>query len=145
MASSIASFIAWSCGPRWRASSIIASIEREAPVGFGQWLKSLFGGGKKKGKSAGPRIDIGKRFELMNRTGQGSMSKVWRARDKQLGRMVCLKLLDKAKTAHFEARFKGLQRPSEGVICAGLRHKNIVQTFEHGTTTEGEPFLVMEP
>jgi len=25
-----------------------------------------------------------------------------------------------------------------------LRHKNIVQTFEHGLTTEGEPYLVME-
>lgn len=112
-------------------------------MGFGQWLKSLFGG-KKKGKSAGPRIDVGKRFELLNRTGQGSMSKVWRARDKQLGRMVCLKLLDKTKTAHFEARFKGLERPTEGVICLGLRHKNIVQTYEFGTSTEGEPFLVME-
>ena len=25
-----------------------------------------------------------------------------------------------------------------------LRHKNIVQTFEHGITTDGEPYLVME-
>jgi len=72
------------------------------------------------------------------------MSKVWRARDKHLGRLVCLKLLDKTKTAQFEARFKGLNRPSEGTICIGLRHKNIVQTLEHGVTTTGEPFLVME-
>ena len=112
-------------------------------MSIGQWLKGLFGG-KKNGRGSGPRIDIGKRFDLLNRTGQGSMSKVWRARDRQLGRIICLKLLDKTKTAQFEARFKGLQRPNEGVICAGLRHKNIVQTFEHGTTTEGEPFLVME-
>ena len=26
----------------------------------------------------------------------------------------------------------------------GLRHPNIVQTFEHGITTDGEPYLVME-
>lgn len=114
-------------------------------MGFGQWLKGLFSGGGKTGKKGqGPRIDVNKRFDLLNRTGQGSMSKVWRARDKQLGRMVCVKLLDKTKTAMFEARFKGLNRPNEGVICSGLKHKNIVQTYEHGTTTEGEPFLVME-
>src|SRR5690348_11362944 len=72
------------------------------------------------------------------------MSKVWRARDRTLGRMVCLKMLDKEKTRKFEERFKGLQRPSEGEICVALRHKNIVQTFEYGWATTGEPFLVME-
>jgi serine/threonine protein kinase len=72
------------------------------------------------------------------------MSKVWRARDKSLGRIVCLKLLDKEKTAKFEARFVGLNKPREGAICAVLRHKNIVQTLEFGITTEREPYLVME-
>lgn len=100
---------------------------------------NLFGGGGKQ-----PRVDIGKRFDLLGRTGQGSMSKVWRARDRNLGRVVCLKILDKTKTAAFEARFTGLQRPTEGAICVPLRHKNIVQTFEYGLTKTGDPFLVME-
>jgi eukaryotic-like serine/threonine-protein kinase len=119
-------------------------------VGFGDWLKNLFAGKKKGGGGTAkktaktPRVDVKKRFDLLNRTGQGSMSKVWRARDNKLGRMICLKLLDKAKTAHFEARFKGLQRPGEGAICVTLHHKNIVQTFEHGVTTDGEQYLVME-
>ena len=65
------------------------------------------------------------------------MSKVWQARDKKLGRTVCLKILDKEKTAKFEARFPGLKKPPEGEICMGLRHKNIVQTFEYGMTTAG--------
>src|SRR5436309_11220670 len=89
-----------------------------------------------------PRINVQKRFELLGRTGQGSMSKVWRARDRQLGRTVCLKILDKAKTAKFEARFPGLKRPTEGAVCMTLRHKNVVQTFEHGMTTDNEPYLV---
>ncbi len=105
-----------------------------------KWLKNLF---KPKPKKV-PRVDMGKRFDLLGRTGQGSMSKVWRARDKDLGRIVCVKILDKEKTAKFEARFPGLHRPSEGAICVGLRHKNIVQTYEHGLSREGEPFLVME-
>jgi serine/threonine protein kinase len=106
------------------------------------FFSSLFG--SKKGAKKLPRIDVAKRFELLNRTGQGSMSKVWRARDKSLGRIVCLKLLDKDKTAKFEARFPGLNRPSEGTVCSVLRHKNVVTTFEHGLTTAGEPYLVME-
>jgi serine/threonine protein kinase len=111
-------------------------------VSFLGMLKSLFS--SKPRKKAEPRVDLKKRFELMGRTGQGSMSKVWRARDKSLGRIVCLKILDKEKTAKFEARFVGLNKPREGIICQALRHKNIVQTYEAGLSTEGEPFLVME-
>ncbi|MFL5242862.1 MAG: serine/threonine protein kinase [Gemmataceae bacterium] len=97
-----------------------------------------------KAKSKLPIIDVKKRFELIARTGQGSMSKVWRARDKSLGRMVCVKLLDREKTAKFEARFIGMMRPMEGAVCYSLRHKNIVQTFEYGITTDKEQFIVME-
>lgn len=91
-----------------------------------------------------PIIDVSKRFELIGRTGQGSMSKVWRARDRQTGKTVCLKILDKAKTAAFEKRFTGMKKPTEGEICMLLRHENIVRAFEHGLTTDKEPYIVME-
>jgi serine/threonine protein kinase len=103
-----------------------------------QWFKS------KKGRKALPRIDLKKRFDILGRTGQGSMSKVFRARDKKIGRTVCLKILDKQKTATFEGRFVGLNRPTEGEICLSLRHKNVVQTFDYGASREGNPCLVME-
>jgi serine/threonine protein kinase len=122
----------------------------------------MFGGGnnKKPGKKPAPaanakpakppkpaklqKIDVKKRFDLVNRLGQGSMSKVWRARDKGLGRIVCVKLLDKEKTAKFENRFTGLNKPGEGAISFEMRHANIVQTFEQGITTAGEHYLIME-
>ncbi len=111
-------------------------------------LSRLFGkkdsaGGGKKGLK---RANIAKRFELSGRTGQGSMSKVFRAYDREIGRHVCLKLLDKFKTQRFEERFKamGLKKPSEGDVCMALRHENIVRTYEHGLTTDGAPYLVME-
>ena len=104
-------------------------------------LKKMFSGKQKSGLT---RITVSKRFELIGRTGQGSMSKVWRAKDRELGRIVCLKLLDKEKTAKFEARFPGLKRPYEGAICSQLRHKNIVTTYEYGITEIGEQYLVME-
>lgn len=72
------------------------------------------------------------------------MSRVWRAMDKSIGKVVCLKILDKEKTAKFEARFQGIKKPKEGEICMVLQHPNIVRTYEAGTSTKGEPFLVME-
>jgi serine/threonine protein kinase len=113
-------------------------------VGLLDSLKKLFGG---KGGGDGRKvIDVGRRFDLRGRTGQGSMSKVWQAYDRDLGRIIALKLLDKEKTIKFEERFKmmGLKKPPEGEICMALKHKNLVQTYEHGITTEGEPYMVME-
>src|SRR5215210_3355894 len=104
-------------------------------------LKQFF---TKKPKGSLPRINVTKRFELLGRTGQGSMSKVWRARDRDSGRTVCLKILDKVKTEKFEARFQGLKKPSEGEICMLLKHVNLVQSFEHGLTTDKEPYIIME-
>ena len=104
----------------------------------------LFGG---KGGAKGVKSADMKRWDLRGRTGQGSMSKVFQAYDKELGRTVCLKLLDAAKTKLFEARFskQGLVKPSEGEVCADLSHRNCVKTFDHGVVSKtGEPFLVME-
>lgn len=115
------------------------------------WLDFLFGGKKNPTAASGGAakkklkpVNLEKRFDLSGRTGQGSMSKVFRAYDRELGRIVCLKVLDKVKTANFEARFKGLNKPSEGEICLSLRHDNIVRTYEYGISTQGDPFLVME-
>src|ERR1700677_4162974 len=104
-------------------------------------LKSFFGGGE---RTTLPIVNVEKRFELIGRVGQGSMSKVWRARDRESARTVCLKVLDKDKTAKFEARFVGLKRPSEGTILSKLRHPNIVLTTEHGLTTKKEQYIIME-
>jgi eukaryotic-like serine/threonine-protein kinase len=102
-------------------------------------LKKFFAG---KPKSKLPRIDVKKRFGELTPTGQGSMSKVYKTRE--MARMICLKVLDKAKTAKFEARFLGLERPIEGAICAAMKHKNIVQTYEYGLTMQGEEYIIFE-
>ena len=103
------------------------------------FLKKLF---DKKPKVE--KVDIARRFELLTRVGQGSMSKVWRARDNMTGRMLAVKVLDKMKTERFEARFVGLKKPSEGEVASGLQHPKIVHTIEHGITTDGEQYLVMD-
>jgi len=90
------------------------------------------------------KTDITKRFNLIGRVGQGSMSKVWRATDLQSGRSVALKILEKEKTAKYESRFQSLNKPSEGEVAVSLQHPNIVKTYEFGWTLEDEMFLVME-
>ncbi|MFN0054971.1 MAG: serine/threonine protein kinase [Planctomycetales bacterium] len=92
-----------------------------------------------------PRTDVTRRFELIGRVGQGSMSRVFRARDTLSGKIVALKILDKEKTKKFEARFAPeLKKPSEGEVAVTLKHPHIVETSEWGMTLEGEQFLVME-
>ncbi|MHC4876670.1 MAG: serine/threonine protein kinase [Planctomycetota bacterium] len=101
------------------------------------FLKKLF---QKQSK-----VDIEKRFELLGQAGQGSMSKTWRARDSATGREVVLKVLDRGKTRKLESRFPPqLKKPTEGEIAVGLKHSNIVESFEYGTTKNDEQFIVME-
>lgn len=97
-----------------------------------------------KSMLAGNRTDVRARFELLRQAVSGTMSKFYKARDRQSGAIVGLKILDPQKTAFFESRFKGLHKPSEGEIAQALSHPYIVRTLEHGTTTENEPYLVME-
>jgi len=115
--------------------------DEEQFMGF---FGKLFGG--VKGAKGRKVSNVAKRWDLQGRTGQGSMSKVFKAYDKELGRTICLKLMDKAKTKRFEERFvaMGLKKPSEGEVCTTLNHANCMRTYEHGITTEGEPYLVME-
>src|SRR5262245_59620516 len=88
------------------------------------------------------RVNIKERFDIKGKSGMGSMSQVYRAFDRKLGKKVCLKLLDKDKTAKFEARFVGLKKPSEGEISLELHHPHIVETFEYGLTTTDDPYLI---
>ncbi|MEO1997374.1 MAG: serine/threonine-protein kinase [Planctomycetaceae bacterium] len=89
-------------------------------------------------------IDLTRRFDLIARIGQGSMSKVWRSTDTFTGQTVAVKVLDLEKTERFESRFTGLDKPSEGEIAVQLEHPNIVETMEFGWTRDHEQFLVME-
>jgi len=90
------------------------------------------------------RLDVHSRFDLERKAISGTMSKFYMARDRRSGKIVGLKILDPDKTHAFESRFQGLRKPSEGQIAVRFDHPYIVRTFEHGRTTDGAPYLVME-
>ncbi len=72
------------------------------------------------------------------------MSDFHQARDRNTGKVIGLKILDKKKTAQLEMRFRGLNRPCEGEIAVSFDHPRIVTTYSYGMTTFGEQFIVME-
>jgi eukaryotic-like serine/threonine-protein kinase len=104
-------------------------------MGIGQFFKSILEGGK---------VDVLARYEILREAVSGTMSNFHMARDRETGKIVGLKILDKAKTDALEARFKGLTKPTEGEIATSFKHPRIVETFSHGITTNDEQFLVME-
>ncbi len=99
-------------------------------------LKGLFG-------PAG-RVNLEQRFSIAHETPQGSMSRVYRAVDNQSGQTICLKVQLPEKQAAAESRASKVARPPEGEIAVKVVHPNVVRTFEHGISTHGERFLVME-
>lgn len=90
------------------------------------------------------KVDIAKRYEILRDAVSGTMSDFHMARDRQTEQIVGLKVLDKKKTELFEARFKGLKKPTEGEIALSIVHPKIISTRSHGMTTNGEQFIVME-
>ncbi|MDR3232121.1 MAG: serine/threonine protein kinase [Planctomycetaceae bacterium] len=99
------------------------------------FLQSLFGK---------PRLNYRQRFELLQESRTGTMSQVYKARDKETGQLVALKILDMKKIKAVEARWKGAGKPSEGAIAVQFEHPYIVKTMEHGITTEGSEYILME-
>jgi serine/threonine protein kinase len=104
-------------------------------------------GSTSSGSPSGPRrrVNLERRFSIVSETARGSMSKVYRAIDKESGRTVCLKVQAREKNAMATARASGAEaRPSEGEMAIHLVHPHIVRTLDYGTSNRGEHFLVME-
>ncbi len=97
----------------------------------------------KRGPKSKP-VDIEDRFEVMRSAISGTMSNFFMALDRTRDEIVGLKIADSKKTEAFEMRFRGLEKPSEGEIALIFDHPNVVKTFEHGFTTAGDRFIVME-
>ena len=82
------------------------------------------------------------RFEILERVAQGSVGCIYRARQKPLGRIVALKILDPRHTVHdavFEERFV-----LEASTASRLTHPNTVTVFDYGCTDEDVCFIAME-
>jgi serine/threonine-protein kinase len=101
------------------------------------FFSGLFGGGTK-------RVDLWKRFERLRESTSGTMSAFYKVRDRQDGEIRGLKVIDRAKSAPIEGRYKGLGKPGEGEIGQQITGPNIARTLEWGEATTGDPFVLQE-
>src|SRR5260221_2777863 len=83
---------------------------------------------------------IADRYELEEMVGAGGMSRVYRARDRTLERVVALKLLHE-HYARDEAYVERFRREARAV--AQLAHPGIVTVIDRGDD-DGKPFIVFE-
>ena len=96
------------------------------------------------GKRRNVVLDVSARFQLDRHAFTGTMSKFHVAKEIATGSLFGIKFLDQEKTAYFNARFKGLNKPVEAEIAMQISHPKIVETYEHGTTTAGVEYILME-
>jgi hypothetical protein len=81
---------------------------------------------------------VADRFELLSQAGKGGMGSVHRARDRQTGNEVAVKILNLDRPMDV-ARFG-----REASLLAQVQHPNIVGYVDHGMTTDGIYYLAQE-
>jgi tetratricopeptide (TPR) repeat protein/tRNA A-37 threonylcarbamoyl transferase component Bud32 len=85
------------------------------------------------------RMTLG-RYEIQEKLGEGATAVVYRARDRELGRPVAIKVLKETFLTHEIARARYLR---EAQALARMDHPHVVRVFDSGEH-EGHSFLVME-
>jgi len=80
---------------------------------------------------------VGGKYRLTRQIGEGAMGTVWAAVHEAISRDVALKLIVRSDE---ELRRRLLR---EARACGQLRHRNIIEVHDLGTTDKGDPFLVM--
>ena len=95
----------------------------------------LFPGGK-----IPPGTLLGTRYEIVQMLGEGGMGAVYKAMDRELERMVALKIIKPELALHEEilARFK-----QELILARRITHKNVIRIFDLGDA-DGVKFITME-
>lgn len=78
------------------------------------------------------------KYRLTRIIGEGAMGVVWEATNEGTSRQVAVKLIVRPTE---ELRHRLLR---EAKACGALRHRNIVDIYDVGTTADGDPFLVMQ-
>jgi serine/threonine protein kinase/tetratricopeptide (TPR) repeat protein len=87
-----------------------------------------------------PRSFLGKRYEILAMLGEGGMGAVYKATDRELDRVVALKVIRPELAVHPEvlARFK-----QELILARKVTHRNVIRIFDLGEV-DGVKFITMD-
>jgi len=85
--------------------------------------------------------DLGDRYEVLNKVGQGGMGAVYKVKDKALDKEFAVKVMnsnlvqDKVSVKRFE---------QEAQAASSLTHANLAAVYGFGVSKAGSPYLVMD-
>jgi eukaryotic-like serine/threonine-protein kinase len=87
-----------------------------------------------------PQVRFGN-YQAVGLLGEGGMGAVYLAEHPEIGRRVAIKVLraELSRDTQLLARFL-----NEARAANAIRHPNIIEILDTGTTAEGQPYLVME-
>jgi tetratricopeptide (TPR) repeat protein len=87
-----------------------------------------------------PGVLLGGRYQIVKLLGEGGMGAVYRAHDRELDRVVAVKVIrpELARNAQVLQRFK-----QELILARQITHRNIIRIFDLGQA-EGTRFITME-
>ncbi len=85
--------------------------------------------------------DFGSRFTVLERIGAGGMGSVYKVQESSTGKTLAIKTLQLDLVGDAAAR-KRFEQEAQSAI--NLNHPNLVSVFEHGTTSDGTPYIVMD-
>jgi len=87
-----------------------------------------------------PGMVLGERYEILKRLGEGGMGAVYKARDRELERLVALKIIrpDLAGNPEILKRFK-----QELILARQVTHKNVIRIFDLAMA-DGRKFITMD-
>ena len=90
--------------------------------------------------SLAPGDVLGERYEIIKPLGEGGMGAVYKARDRELDRLVALKVIrpELASNPEILKRFK-----QELILARQVTHKNVIRIFDLGVA-DGRKFITME-
>src|SRR5256886_1458164 len=116
--------------PQSRDAETFAGVPNNAP----QPSESAAGSGLQ------PGFVLGGRYEILAALGEGGMGAVYKARDRELDRLVALKVIrpDLARNPAIIQRFK-----QESILARQITQRNVVRIFDLGEAT-GIKFITME-
>lgn len=88
-----------------------------------------------------PGLIVGEKYRLEAPIGEGGMATIWRAVHVTLDRPVAVKFLQAVGTHAQQMAARFVQ---EAKICAGIRHRNVVDILDFGVLEDEQPYMVME-
>ena len=102
--------------------------------------RSAAGAGSMSLASVQPGVLLGNRYEIVATLGEGGMGAVYKARDRELDRMVALKVIrpELAGRPEILQRFK-----QELILARKVTHRNVIRIFDLGDA-DGIKFITME-